>query len=107
MSSRLLGQQFVLHDQYCKPSDRLAGGESLLHAPCWNMSGRTSEGRGESILHAPALPLVSSFGEWSVSITCPVLESVSSINSWGRESYTPSTIICVVVCLEGSLYNTA
>ena len=46
LSDRLSGRQFPLHVLF----DPLAGGESLLHFPCWSLSGRMSG--GESILLA-------------------------------------------------------
>ena len=88
----------------CNLFDRLAGGESLLHAPCWNLSapiylivwrvgslsytpralnlsGPTSG--EESILYAPSWHQSRQFGGWGVSITCTVLESDSSMSGWG------------------------
>ena len=74
------------------------GGELLLHAPCFNLSGRTSG--GESILQALFCHL-SSFDCWGVSSARLVPESVEK---WlGSFSYTPRTLIRLVIRQERSL----
>ena len=57
-------------------SDRSSGRESLLHAMCWNVFAWL----GVS-LSRPVLKSVSSFGRWGFSPTYPVLESVCRTSS--------------------------
>ena len=71
-----------LHE-VCKtetPTDKrpfhLVGVDFLLHAPCWNLSGRSVD--GECLLHAPVINSVLSFVGWGVCAPHAVLESVSS-----------------------------
>ena len=54
---------------------RSAGGELLLHAPCWNLSGCSSV--GGSFMHVPCGNLYRRFNGSGVSFTRPSLESVS------------------------------
>ena len=56
-----------------KLSDCSSGRQSLLHATCWNLF----VGLGISLTR-PVLESVSSFGRWELSLTHPVLESVRS-----------------------------
>ena len=112
----------------------MAGGEFLLHAPWWNLSGAYSV--GESLLHAPFWNLFVGLG---VSIIRPVLESVWLLLGWllsltrhvlelsgrtpdeesvllapswhlsrrweGSVFYTPRAGICLVVRREGVYYT--
>ena len=52
LSRRLAGGESLLHGPCWNLSCRSAGGESLLHAPCWNLSRRPSG--GESLLRVPS-----------------------------------------------------
>ena len=69
---------------WCNLFDRLAGKESLLHAPCWNLSGRKS-----GLSYTPR------------SGICLFVWRVGSLY------YMPRAVICLVVRWEGSLYYTA
>ena len=72
----------------------LVSGEFLQHAPCWNLSDRSTV--WESLFYTPCWNLSRRFGRWGASLTRPMLESVSSFGGCG---------ISITKSLLGSVFS--
>ena len=70
LQSKIVSYTCVAYYLCCNLFDHLPGGESLLHAPCWNLSVCTSD--REFILHAPSwyLPRCSASAESLLHARC-------------------------------------